>query len=66
MGVRLLLQATSDRTKGDCLKLHQMSFRLNIMKKFFMERLSSSGARCPGLYSSHHPWRYINDMEMCH
>jgi len=53
-GVGLLSQATSDRTIGNRLKLHQGRFRLDIRKNFFTE-WSGIGTGCPGKRLSHHP-----------
>jgi len=48
VGVCLFSQVTSDRTRGNGIKMHHGKFRLSIRKNFFTKRVSSIGTGCPG------------------
>jgi len=62
-GVGLFSQATSNRMRGNGLKLCQGRFKTGYQEKFlYCKEWSSSGTGCPGKRWIHHPWRCSKNM----
>jgi len=57
VGVGLFSQVTSDRTRGNGLKLHQGGLGWLLGKISLLREWSGIATSCPGRWWSHHPWR---------
>lgn len=63
VGISLLSQVTSIRTRKNGPTLPQKSFRMTIRKDFFT-KVITTGRGCPGKRLSHHPWSYLEDVQI--
>lgn len=62
VGVSLFLQGTSNRARGNGLKLHQRRFGLEIRKNLVTKRAVKHWNRLPGEWVSHHLWWFLEDV----
>lgn len=62
--VSLLSQVISIRTRENGLTFPQKRFRMATRKGFFTKRVSATGRGCPGRWLRHHPWRYLEDVQI--
>jgi len=62
VSVGLFSQVTSNRTRGNGLKLHQGRFRLDIRKNSLLKEWSGIGTGCPRTWRSPHPWRCLKTL----
>ena len=56
-GNQLFTQIDSDRTRGNCFKLKEGRFRLDVTGKLFTQRLVRCWHSCPERLWMPHPWR---------
>ena len=62
VGVGVFSQVTSNRTKGNSLKLCRGGLDWILGKNSSLKGLSSTGTGCPGKWWSCHPRRYLKDL----